>query len=453
MARQTASVPRLAGMCAEVSDARSSGGPTQRSNLSFYWSLPEQGARLRARGEVTRQETDAAGLPALLAQLSRSDGVEWLDGASDARPRPPGPWFGAVAFDPAQPPGGGWAGFSSVRFAAPETVCWTDGGRSHVAAFAPAGAGRAVLHARLDEARWAADRECRTPSIASDLGAGEGPPDPAGTNSRRDGGTRIEDPGARERWAALVERALSRIHAGELSKVVLARSVDVRAASGGHPPALLGSLEQAYPSCRTFLLRGDGGSLFLGATPEMFCRLDGAQLRTEALAGSARPSEAADLPARPKDRREHAWVVDHLASALAGLAEHVEMPGSPCVRELANVAHLHTPVSARLRAGAGLAEVVAALHPTPAVGGVPAAAAVRFLAEHEHLDRGLYAGLVGVIGPGRAELAVALRCALLSNGTARLFVGAGIVDGSSAEDEWVETQLKARALLDALGAP
>ena len=58
-----------------------------------------------------------------------------------------------------------------------------------------------------------------------------------------------------------------------------------------------------------------------------------------------------------------------------------------------------------------------------------------------------------MIGPGRAELAVALRCALLSNGTARLFVGAGIVDGSSAEDEWVETQLKARALLDALGAP
>jgi len=98
----------------------------------------------------------------------------------------------------------------------------------------------------------------------------------------------------------------------------------------------------------------------------------------------------------------------------------------------------------------GLAEVVAALHPTPAVGGVPSGAAVRFLGEHEKLDRGLYAGLVGLIGPSRAELAVALRCARIADGFARLFLGAGIVEGSSAESEWMETQLKARALLDAL---
>jgi isochorismate synthase EntC len=113
---------------------------------------------------------------------------------------------------------------------------------------------------------------------------------------------------------------------------------------------------------------------------------------------------------------------------------------------------LRTAVSARLRAGVGIAEVVAALHPTPAVGGVPTVAAEQFLAEHEALDRGLYAGLVGLVGPGRAELAVALRCAVLEADRARLYVGAGIVEGSSEEDEWAETQLKARALLDALGA-
>ena len=84
---------------------------------------------------------------------------------------------------------------------------------------------------------------------------------------------------------------------------------------------------------------------------------------------------------------------------------------------------------------------------------IPPAAAVRFLGEHEQLDRGLYAGLIGLVGPGRAELAVALRCALLSGGTARLFLGAGILEGSSAESEWMETQLKARALLDALEGP
>jgi salicylate biosynthesis isochorismate synthase/menaquinone-specific isochorismate synthase len=83
---------------------------------------------------------------------------------------------------------------------------------------------------------------------------------------------------------------------------------------------------------------------------------------------------------------------------------------------------------------------------------VPAAAARRFLAEHEGLERGLYTGLVGWAGPQRAELAVALRCALIRGNRARLFVGAGIVEGSCAEREWEETELKARALLEALGA-
>jgi len=122
------------------------------------------------------------------------------------------------------------------------------------------------------------------------------------------------------------------------------------------------------------------------------------------------------------------------------------------VRELANVVHLHTPVVARLAPGRSVADVASALHPTPAVAGVPSAAALRFLAEHEQLDRGLYAGIVGWVGDGSAELAVALRSALVRGRRARLFVGAGIVEGSSPDAEWEETELKARALLDALGA-
>jgi menaquinone-specific isochorismate synthase len=95
--------------------------------------------------------------------------------------------------------------------------------------------------------------------------------------------------------------------------------------------------------------------------------------------------------------------------------------------------------------------VVETLHPTPAVGGVPSRAAMRFISEEEKLGRGLYAGIVGLCGPGRADLAVALRCALLRGPSARLYVGAGIVAGSTADGEWAETELKARALLSALG--
>jgi isochorismate synthase EntC len=76
---------------------------------------------------------------------------------------------------------------------------------------------------------------------------------------------------------------------------------------------------------------------------------------------------------------------------------------------------------------------------------------LRFIAEHEGLDRGLSAGLIGLVGPGRSELHVALRSALLRGASARLFVGAGIVAGSDPRAEWEETQLKAQALLGALG--
>src|SRR5713101_6170325 len=382
MAQDTAAVPRLAGVCAEVPAGawHSALGP-----LCFFWSHPDEGLRVRAFGEALRREAGAGGLGALLAALSRADGLTWLDGAADARPRPPGPWFGAVAFDPSR---ASWSGFAPVRFAVPRLLVWEDGGRRHAAAFAPEEeATRSSLQARLDDARRAlearpapADRQGRPPK-----------------GSRGRPGTR-----RRARWAELVDLALRRIRAGELCKVVIARAVDVPAA----PPveALLEHLERAYPQCRTFHLRGEGGAAFVVAT-------------------------------------------------LRGISETVEVPASPAVRELATVAHLHTPISARLRAGVGLAEVVAALHPTPAVGGVPSAAAVRFLGAHENLDRGLYAGLIGLVGPLRAELAVALRCARIAGGTARLFLGAGIVEGSSAESEWMETQLKARALLDALEVP
>ena len=379
---------------------------------------------------MTRREASATGLGSLLTGLWRSDGIVWLDGATDARPRPPGPWFGAIAFDPTRP---AWPGFAPVRFAAPAVLVWENGGGRHIAAFAPHGeTTRSELWSRLDAKRRELDASAQT----GDADDGHQEPPPA---TFRDG---------RARWEDLVGLALERIHAGELAKVVVARSIDVPAVP--RTGVVLERLERAYPSCRTFLLRGDRDAVFLGATPENFCSVEGSQLRTEALAGSARPTEAEALLHRAKDRREHEWVVDHIVSALREIADEVRAPPSPSIRLLANVAHLATPISARLRHGAGVAEVVAALHPTPAVGGVPATAAVQFLERHERIHRGLYAGLVGFVGPGRAELAVALRCALVSRGIARLFLGAGIVEGSSAESEWVETQLKARALLDAL---
>jgi salicylate biosynthesis isochorismate synthase/menaquinone-specific isochorismate synthase len=426
--RQPDGLPTLRGLCAAAGPADTSPpAPALAGHaLSFYWAHPETGTRLAAYGEALRAEARSPReLRHLFAALTRPDSVEWLDGPADARDRPPGPFFGAVAFDPDEPLGPEWAGFAPARWAAPRVVVFSAEGRRSVAAFG-------------DEASRDLDLALRALST---------PPAPAPL-------PRVEAAalnGARTAWGELVSSALDRIDRNELSKVVLARTVDVRGEGPFPEQQLLAALEARHPICHTFFLRGDGDSSFAGATPEMLCRLDGRDLSTDALAGSARLAEAYALLERSKELREHAWVVEHVVAALRSISERVEAADGPQVRKLADVAHLYTPIHARLREGKGLADVVETLHPTPAVGGVPSRAAMRFISEEEKLGRGLYAGIVGLCGPGRADLAVALRCALLRGPSARLYVGAGIVAGSTAEGEWAETELKARALLSALG--
>lgn len=383
------------------------------SAAGFFWSHPEEGLRVAAFGVAARHEGVS---PRAVLDVP----IDWPEGA----PEPPGPWFGAIAFDPARALGAAWDGFAVGRWTLPETLAWSRSGRHYVATFGDGCERR----------------------LASALRAAKTQPHPAAPNTAR----LVVRPGDRERWHALVNRALEEIRAGSLDKVVLARALDVEAEGPLDTGSILARLEERNPGCRTFLLRGDDGSAFLGATPETLCRIQGSTLRTEALAGSARPGAAAELLGSQKDLREHRWVVDHLTFALQGLATDEQHPREPAVRAFANVLHLHTPIRARLLPGRSVADVVAALHPTPAVGGVPAAHALSFLADHEDLDRGLYAGLVGWVGLGRAELAVALRSAVVRGSRARLFAGAGVVEGSSAEAEWAETALKSRALLDAL---
>jgi len=304
-----------------------------------------------------------------------------------------GRWFGALAFGGTLGPA--WSGFAPVRFFRPQTL--------------------------------------RPSSALGPL------PPPARI---------VHSPGERERWDALVARALEAISAGALRKVVLARAIEVEADAPLHPETLLAALEARHPSCRCFLVRGDDGSAFIGATPELLCRIEGDRLETEALAGSAHPRDAQALLRSHKDLREHRWVLEHILGALPAIATEIEHAGEPRLRLLANVAHLHTPIRARLRPGCGVAEVVAALHPTPAVGGVPARAALRFIAEHEGLDRGLYAGLLGFLEPGpRGAGGGAALCARARPARAAVRGGRhrrGIFGGAGVRGDGAESSRAAR---------
>jgi isochorismate synthase EntC len=149
---------------------------------------------------------------------------------------------------------------------------------------------------------------------------------------------------------------------------------------------------------------------------------------------------------------EHAVVVRDIVTALKPFADELEHPRRPELHRLKHVLHLRTPIRGRLEPDRHVLSLVERLHPTPAVGGVPTAAALSFIAAHERDERGWYAGPFGWFdGAGDGEFVVALRSGVLVEQRAHLYVGAGIVHGSSPSDEFAETQWKLAALADALG--
>jgi isochorismate synthase len=266
--------------------------------------------------------------------------------------------------------------------------------------------------------------------------------------------SRVERSGP-EAWARGVEAVRASIADGRAQKVVLSHRTELEAASAFDPAAVLAGLEGEAVGATRFAFRR-GEATFLGATPERLVRRMGREVRTEALAGSARAgaSAAASLLESPKDRAEQGHVVRWIERGLSRFAERVTVPETPVLRRLPHVVHLHTPIAATLLAPpAHVLTLVAALHPTPAVAGVPLEEALASIRAHEPDGRGWYAGPVGWLdAEGDGDFWVALRSALLVGSRARLYAGAGIVEGSDAALEYAETVLKERTMLAALGA-
>lgn len=256
-----------------------------------------------------------------------------------------------------------------------------------------------------------------------------------------------------------VRQALGLIESGAVRKIVLARALDAQAPEPFHPLAVLNSLRQRFPDCYAFSVGNGRGQSFIGASPERLVRIHGREVATEALAGSAprgrTASEDAALAAgllrSEKDVREQALVVESLVRRLGRLGLEAKPAARPRVRQFSNVQHLHTLVTARAPADVHVLDAVAELHPTPAVGGTPRAEACAQIPRLESFARGLYAGPIGwADSRGDGEFFVGIRSALIDGAQARVFAGGGIVAGSEPEKEFAETEIKFRALLDAL---
>jgi menaquinone-specific isochorismate synthase len=249
--------------------------------------------------------------------------------------------------------------------------------------------------------------------------------------------------------------------AGTLRKVVLAREVVVEADQPLSVAAVLERLRHAYPSCMLF--RTAGEHPLVGASPELLVARTGDHVRAHPLAGTAPRSGdpstdarlAAELIASTKDQEEHRVTIDMVHDTLLPFCSYLDEEAEPSVVAMANVQHLGTLVEGRLaRPPAHVIELVRALHPTPAVCGVPREAALAVIERVEGIDRGCYAGPVGwVDAAGNGEWAVGIRCAEVTGARARLFAGVGVLAGSDPQAELAETRAKLQALLSVLVQP
>ncbi|MCC7364184.1 MAG: isochorismate synthase [Dehalococcoidia bacterium] len=260
-------------------------------------------------------------------------------------------------------------------------------------------------------------------------------------------------------WQSAVWCAVERIRGGTFEKTVLARQITLPVRRSIEQ--VLGELAERYPNCFTFRFATAGGD-WIGASPERLVALEGGAVRAASLAATRRRGSTEEedrrlgeeLLADPKERAEHAVVVEAVRAALEPVCESVVAPCEPRLMRLPNLQHLYTPVTGRVREGVTVLDLVERMHPTPAVGGWPREQGVAAIRALEAMDRGWYAAPVGWFdAAGNGEFAVALRAARVTGDCATLFAGAGIVAASQPERELAETNLKLRPLAEALGAP
>jgi isochorismate synthase len=268
----------------------------------------------------------------------------------------------------------------------------------------------------------------------------------------------ITSPRSPEAWCAALVEARDQLRAGRGAKVVLARQLQVETDQPLSRRAVLTQLRRAYPAAMLFAIGG-----FVGASPELLVERTGQLVRSHPMAGTAPrhgdperdAAVAAHLVASTKNQGEHRFTIDMVHDTLLPWCSYLDEEAEPSVVAMANVAHLATRVEGKLSSPpASVIELMRALHPTPAVNGVPRHVALELIAECEGFNRGCYGGPVGwVDAEGNGAWTVGIRSAQIDGNRAQLFAGVGVVADSDPAAELAETRAKFEALLNAIVRP
>ena len=420
----------------EVPDASFRAFLAGRGAPRVHWAAPD-GLEVVGAGEAARLTGDGAERFATVRDAAETTFADADAPEGAARPR----FFGGAAFHDDHEPDPPWEGFPPATFVLPRIQLVRTDDATHLTVV------------RADGDTDALERE--TEEIAdeiADLPAMRPIGDPPGVVASRRTTTESE-------WVESIEAAVERIEAGDLRKVVLAVALAVTLEAEVAIPDALERLRRSYADCFRFLVQPTDEAGFFGVPPERLVRLEGRHAQTEALAGTVARGDTPEEDAALADslleseklQHEQALVAEAIEEHLAPMGEVTV--GEQGIRKLANVQHLHTPIEADLGDDRHVLDLVEALHPTPAVGGLPPETAERVIRETETFERGWYASPVGWFdADGDGEFAVAIRSAVAGGRRATLFGGNGIVADSDPAAEWEEVVMKFEPILAALEA-
>jgi anthranilate synthase component 1 len=262
----------------------------------------------------------------------------------------------------------------------------------------------------------------------------------------------------KESYEAAVEKAKQYITAGDIFQVVPSKRYQFRIEGNLIP--FYQALRTINPSPYMFYYKS-GERQIVGASPEMLVRVENRSVETFPIAGTRPVAEDPDenskltseLLADPKERAEHVMLVDLARNDVGRISTYgsVHVPEFMKVHQYSHVQHIVSRVLGQLRDNLKSYDALRAVFPAGTVSGAPKVRAMEIIDELEPVRRGPYAGAVGYFSyNGNADFAITIRTLFTDENQAYIQAGGGIVADSVPEQEWFETEHKAKALMQAL---
>lgn len=261
-----------------------------------------------------------------------------------------------------------------------------------------------------------------------------------------------------EQWEEMINKALGKIQDGVIQKVALSQRKSFRSQGHYHPHHLISEIQKRDSNEYKVLWALNESEFFVSFSPEGLFTINDKMIQVDSLAGTIERSHdpfiddqlALKLLNSTKNIEEHRFVTHMILNTLVSFCDTVEMTSKEKILKLSHVQHIYSQIQGQLCPDFNLEALIKALHPTPAVGGVPKLQATTLIQELESYERGPYAAPLGPVSKDYVEFCVGIRSALFQKNEAHVFGGVGVVEQSTPQEEWCESLAKMKNFTDML---